>query len=343
MISAIALCCSILGSAVRAEDFFAPMPAEDARSRVMQWVAEQGELAAAVTDAIGQIWSDVDETAAADIVFDKCIATFAVAHAETGRFVKSCHPADPALLPPALTLTTQDGADVFYKTNLDLFYARYLVRRRMFDEANSVFERIDFQQAVDPASGLFLKAVCQHQLLLKSDGLDTLHALLSNTEDVPVRYSSVAKLMQHDLQSLQDKSLDEIARRMADVERRLDLGRGGDNVQKHEQQIIDMLDELIKKLEQQAGGAGGGGGAGGNSNQPPTEGADDSSVKGSTAPGEVDPKKMEGRGAWGMLDPKQEHRAKQLINRSFPPHYQRAIEKYFRKLSTRRSAGRNRP
>ena len=67
------------------------------------------------------------------------------------------------------------------------------------------------------------------------------------------RYKTTAELMQHDLQSLKKDSLSEISRKMKDVERRLELGRGGQRVQKQEDEIVVALDAIIEKLEQQGG------------------------------------------------------------------------------------------
>ena len=39
---------------------------------------------------------------------------------------------------------------------------------------------------------------------------------------------------------------------MQDSERRLDLGRGGQRVQKVQEEIVESLNEIIKKLEQQS-------------------------------------------------------------------------------------------
>jgi hypothetical protein len=100
--------------------------------------------------------------------------------------------------------------------------------------------------------------------------------------------------------------------------------------------IVAGLDELIKKLEAQQGG-GGGGGAGSNSNESSSP-ADDSVIKGSTAPGETDPKKFSKEGEWGDLPAKQQAEAKNLINRNFPSHYGQAIETYFKKLAGRPAA-----
>ncbi len=89
---------------------------------------------------------------------------------------------------------------------------------------------------------------------------------------------------------------------MSDVERRLDLGRGGKKVQDKEKEIIEGLEKIIKKLEQQGQGQGDGDGQGGGNN--PDKPADDSRVKGQTAPGTVDPKKLSKNGGWGSLPDK---------------------------------------
>jgi len=170
---------------------------------------------------------------------------------------------------------------------------------------------------------------------MKKEGLATLKQLRQQTSNVPTRYSTLAELMETDLEALEDKSLNEVSRLMSDAERRLNLGRGGERVQKVEEDIVARLDEIIKKLEAQQGGGGGGGdGKGGNQNQSGGP-AGDSRVKGQTAPGEVDMKDIGNKAGWGALPPKEQAKAKNIIDRELPPHYRNAIEQYLKKLATR--------
>ena len=206
----------------------------------------------------------------------------------------------------------------------------------MYEEALEIFRELDPAAVVDPASCLFFRAVCEHQLLRKSAGLATIDKLLSGTERVPESYAGLAKLMQHDLQELQDESLSTVSRKMKDSERRLDLGRGGQKVQKVQDEIVAALDDLIKKAQQQQGGGGGEGSGQNNTNQSNGPAAD-STLKGATAPGEVDPKEFKKQGGWGALPPRDETRAKNLINQEFPAHYRQAVEQYFKKLANRRA------
>ena len=66
-------------------------------------------------------------------------------------------------------------------------------------------------------------------------------------------------------------------------------------------------------------------------------------MKGATAPGDVDKKKLSNRAGWGALPPKEEARAKNLINRNFPSHYRQAVEEYFKKLASRRANTQTQP
>ncbi|MGQ0633129.1 MAG: hypothetical protein ACT4QC_00850 [Planctomycetaceae bacterium] len=312
------------------------MPSDVVRARVLQWAAERLGADSGRLEAIGRQWEPGERRLTPEELFDLAIRSFAQADPATRTFVEACALVRPPLLAPEAKMLAESGQSPFYRANLALFYGRYLTHRRMFDEALSVLDDIDLEAVIDPAGLLFYKAVCQHRLLRKAEGLATIGQLLKNTEGVPVRYSTVATLMQHDLEALDEESLDEISRKMAEVERRLSLGRAGQKVQKQEDEIVASLDAIIKKIEEQQN-SGGGGGAGGAANRSSGP-AGDSGVKGSTAPGHVDPKKITPGGEWGNLPPRVRARAKELIAREFPAHYRTAIEEFTRKGANRAAA-----
>ena len=207
---------------------------------------------------------------------------------------------------------------------------------------NQPFDAIiwpDPAKVVDPATCLFYRAVCEHQLLRKKDGLATLDKLLHKTEGVAEPYLQVATLMQDELSALDDQSLSGVSRKMQDSERRLDLGRSGQRVQKVQDEIIESLDEIIKKkqaqLNQQQAQAQQQQNNSNQSNRP----AEDSMLKGATAPGNVDPNTKKRAGTWGGLPPKAATEAESRLNREFPSNYRRAVEEYFKKLANT-SAGK---
>ncbi len=321
-------------SGLMAEEKYAA-PAFDAVREQSLAFAKQQKVSAENLKAIDQLWSGVDASTSAQELLDAAVHTFALANADIQVFVDACQlRVTPTLLPETKVLDARDNE--FVNSNLRLYYARYLSRGRMYDEALEQFGQIDPRRVIDPATSLFYTAVSQQQLLQKTEGLATLDKLLTKTENVPVRYSSIAKLMQYDLQNLRQDSLDEVAALMKDVERRLDLGRGGRQVQKKEAEVIAALDYLIEKLEQQNCNCSGSCPCNGNGisrkNQSSSP-AKDSSVKGNVAPGNVDHKHVANKGGWGSLPEKEQAAAKQYGKDNYPPHYAKLIEEYSRRLA----------
>ncbi len=326
------LACVLLPMTSVGEDkTITPPDRRDVQTEVMSAVAKLGIKDEASLDSVTRLWQESKAGKSRDVL-DLVVKTFAAVHPETSRFVDSCGYVQPSYKVPRMPKL--EDAPLAYKANVGVFYGRYLAQRRMYDEALAVLKSIEPDTTVDPATLLFFKGVCQQQLLQKDEGLRTLSLLLKNTVGVPVSYRQVAQLMEYELQNLEEKSLDEVSRLMGDVGRRLDLGRGGQRVQKRETEIVARLDEIIKKLEQQQGGGGGGGAAaqGGNQNSP-ADAAQESRVKGTAGKGDADEKKIAGKGGWGMLDKKAETKARESIKRKFPSHYSEAIKRYNLKLA----------
>jgi hypothetical protein len=241
-----------VGVAQAAADRYAAPSAPEVRSQALAWVAEQGVTDQAVLEAVAQLWTLEGQPLPARDLFDRVIQTLVLVDADAKRFVESCSLVSPPLVPPE-TKAVFDKPAEFYTGALRQFYAAYLTERRMYDESLEQFSQLDPAKSLDPAGYFYFKAVAEHQLLMKTEGLETIATLLDKVENVPVRYEAVASLMKHELEALQVDSLDEVARKMSDVERRLDLARAGQKVQKREDEIIATLDEIIEKLEQQGG------------------------------------------------------------------------------------------
>lgn len=212
------------------------------------------------------------------------------------------------------------------------FQVQQLTRFRQYETALVLATSLQPEQVLEPIGYLFSRAVCEHHLRLQSEGMDTVSLLLLAPEELPVRYRAVTELMLEDLKLMEPESLDEISRMMNDVERRLDLGNIGDQTQKLEQEIVENLDQMIEELEQQLAQAqsqSSGAAASG------TSPADDSRIKGSTAPGNVTEKELIERDGWGDVPPKERAKAQQMLKNLFPPRYQKAIQEYNRKAAQR--------
>ena len=313
---------------------YSPPKSDEVRSRILECLNEMG-VPEAQRDQVNQVWTGVDESVAPDRLLELVVQSFALVDADVMKLVRDCNASPGTIQATQFEVLKPSGRNPFFLANLNLFYGRCLVERRLLDEAWDVLKSIDPRQVVDPSSLFFFRAVAAQGMLELKPALEAINDLLTNTERDPVRYSATASLMQADLQGLQEKSLGELARLMADSERRLELGRAGEKVQGVQERIIANLDEIIKKVEQQGGGGGGGGGGQGGQNNNPGGAADDSQVKGQESPGEVDKKRFENKGSWGNLPEKDLAKAKNDLNKNFPSNYELAIEKYTKKLAGR--------
>lgn len=316
-----------------ADTMLAPMPAAEVRARLSRFVEEQS-LGDAERAAMLQVWGEPGAADPAQLL-ERAVSALGAVDAELATFAADSQTATAFTFESLKEQAGRHAADRFVTSNLHAWLGRCLAEQRLYDEALQVLLVVDPEYAIDPAAVLFFKAVAAQEILEIPEALTALDQLLRLTEQVPVRYLTIAELMQTELSGLQSQSLGEIARLMTDSERRLDLGRAGEQVQGVQERIVASLDELIKKIEEQQGGGGGGGGSGDSNSNQSSSAADDSKVKGNTAPGETDSKKFGKEGNWGDLPEKQQAAAKNLINREFPSHYRQAIEMYFKKLATR--------
>jgi hypothetical protein len=221
--------------------------------------------------------------------------------------------------------------------NVRLIVGRALTQRELYDEALGLLESVDVKNVADPASLLFYTAVCEHHLLQKEKCVEHLNRLLERETEIPSRYAVTARLMLGDIRPLKEDTLDEVARLMNDVERRLDLGHSGTRVREQEETIVKKLDKMIDQIQQQLqqmlnqqnqknSGA----------QQSPAKPMEDSRAAGETGPGDVDKKDIGNTSGWGDLPPAQRQETLQDITRDLPSHYREVIEGYFKRLGTGR-------
>ena len=218
--------------------------------------------------------------------------------------------------------------DVFVRSNLRLYYGRWLAQHDLYDEALEQFDGLKPDDVVDPASLLFYQSIGYHRLLDKAKCLESASLLLENEDSIPKRYATLAQMMTADIQPLKPDSLDEIARLMDDIRRRQELYRSGKIVISKEEDVVAKLDKIIEELEEQApGGNGPGGGA--NPSQP----LPDSQAAGGSGPGNVDRRSIIPGGDWGSLPPKEHEAAMAELAKDLPGHYREVIEEYFKRLA----------
>lgn len=307
----------------------APSP-DQVKAQIEQWVASQ-DLDETTKVKIETLWSaDGGQIVEGDLI-DRVAATAMLVDERASEVVNFCRTMPSSALAPKFAILDDEKTPDWIRNNLRLLYGRALAQAALVDEALDVIGELKPDQVADPSALLFYQSVCYHRLLEKDKCLSAISTLLENRGAIPQRFETVAILMEADMKPLKTDSLDEIARLMDDVERRLGFGRAGTRVRKEEDDVIAKLDKMIEEMEkqqqqQQAAAAAAGG-------QQATQPMQDSMPGGGSGPGEVDQRRIGDRSGWGNLPPKQRQEALQQISKGLPSHYREVIEEYFRKLA----------
>ncbi len=268
-------------------------------------------------------------------LLDRLAACLAEADDRVSQLVAFCARTERPTTLPDFSWLANSETHPLVRYNMRLYYARWLAQNGFDDEVIAWTDGLTPADVVEPESLLFYRAVASDRLVHADRADATVAELLQRSDELPIRYQKLAQLMQQDLANLDDESLDHVARRMADVRRRLDLGRAGKQVQVVENGVVASLDKMIKRLEdqaqqQQSQSSASGGAPSGTPMQ-------DSRLAELKAPGKVDQKDV-GHGAdWGDMPDKQREQALQDVGREFPSHYREVIEEYFRRLAAEES------
>jgi hypothetical protein len=334
------------------------MSAETAKTKLAAWLKEVGKSDAATLQKLDAIWKDSQRSA-----LDRMADSLALGDPIAAKLMAEAR--DPQAPAPIVlpAVFTSDKTSAFYRANLGLVYARALTNRRVYEEALDTLKLFGAEQVVDPAAYLFHRAVCEHALQQKPEATKTIHRLLEEGAAIsPDRYKIVATLMLLDMHTWKDKDLGDIARKMDNIERRLDIARGGPETRRQQREVLNRLDELIKKLEnadkkkkkpgdgQPKPGDGkpgddngdecpDGGGPPGPSGPPkgvnkPTNPANDVGDPGGVSTGNLDQAKFKKLVAdWGRLPPREQQRALQELTNGMSARHREAIENYFKALN----------
>jgi hypothetical protein len=311
--------------------------ADAVKSQALDWLRSAGKSDEPIIKTFNSIWEAPDVQ-----LLDKVSQTLALGDKDAAKLLTDAQD----LATPAPTTVPQILKDAkkpaFYRANLGLAYAKALTNRRVYEEALDALKTVKAEQVVDPAAYLFNRAVAEHALELRSDANYSIVRLLDDVTDSPERYKTVAALMVYDMLGWQEKDLGSVARKMDNIERRLDLSRGGPTTQEIQKKVVRRLDEMIKELENQASGncdCNGGncpnGGNKTNNTIRPSSPQKDSNGGNGGGPGVVDNIKfMELSKVWGNLPEKERVKAMADLTAGMPPKYKAVIEDYFKKANS---------
>jgi hypothetical protein len=304
---------------------------ETTNTNFQAWLASQS-LAIEKKAELERVWSEPVPADATDML-DRLSRVAAALDPRFQAVVDQCQSRTTPSSPPRFAILQDESVAPFVRHNLRLLLGQWLVTHALYDEAAEQLSGLQTTDVIDPATLLFHQSVVHHRLLEKDACLAKLSTLLEQESALPKRYATIARLMEADIKPLETDSLDEVARLMEDIQRRLNLARAGKRVRKQEDDVVAKLDKMIEELEkqqQQQQQQQQSGSAGGNQSGKP---ADDSTPMGGRGPGDVDQKKIGNQAGWGNLPPKEREEALQQISKDLPAHFREVIEEYFRKLA----------
>ncbi len=168
------------------------------------------------------------------------------------------------------------------------------------------------------------------------EAAEVLASFLKGFPRAPERYRAVAAQVLQELRAPQADPLEGIADLMKSVERNLKRGDPGEKTVRREKEILDKLDDLLKKMEPKKNSRkspSSGGGADSKPSRPASNSKPHGSPKGLGS-------LHRGRAAlaerWGKLPGKEREKVLQELRKRFPPRYSALLEAYFRKLSKKR-------
>ena len=241
------------------------MSAAEAQVKLTAWLKEVGKFDQAKLNAV---WTDDQRS-----ILDRVAESLALGDPIAAKLIAEArdpHAPAPVVLPAVFK---NEKTSAFFRANLALYL------RPLADESPGLRRSPRYAQSGRRRSGRrsgrvsLLSRGVRTRHARKAEANKTILRLLEEANAIsPDRYKTVAALMLLDMHTWKDKDLGTIARKMDNIERRLDIARGGPETQRQQRDVLNRLDELIKKLEnankKKPGDGGGGGGGGG----PPNDG-----------------------------------------------------------------------
>ena len=280
---------------------------------------------------IEALWPDEAQPVANAELLDRLTASLAVVEPKAAEVVAAVRADAVPLVQPKFDGLSDESLPPLVRDNLKLLVGRWLAQHDLVDESLEIMKDVSTDHVADPATLLFYQAMGQHRLLKKEECLAAVTKLLEREEELPRRFVTLARLMEADIKPLKVDSLDEIARMMDDIRRRLALARAGKVVRDEEDAVVAKLEKMIEELEkqrqQQQAQSGNQGGS------QPSNPLQDSQAAQMRGAGEVDPKTLGKKDGWGNLPPKQRQEVMQQIGRELPAHFRETIEEYFKRLA----------
>jgi len=234
----------------------------------------------------------------------------------------------------------RQSTDEYLRAYATFRYGLAQMNRERYEEAGKAFMQVlnEFRFAGCDIDAAFYVVVCLGQEREKEKAIAAANAFLKDYPDAPERYKQAMEQIKNELVQEWESPLYDLAGRMTQVAKKIEGGETGKDTQQKQKEIVDIIEELIKKAEQQEGGGGQGGGQGGGpprGNQQPSGPANQSKAPtGASRVGELRPNpKKKPQDAWGEMRDKEREEVLQSLKEQFPDRYRELLEQYNKALA----------
>ena len=236
------------------------------------------------------------------------------------------------------------SSDPYLAAEATFYLARAHVMREDFEQALPVLTELTSDKhaphLLAAGEALFLQGTAQARLLKRKDAEQSLTRFVEEYPHAPERLVVGAKHQLLELQYIDEGSIVDVQDRMDYSRRRLSLERSDDPTQTEQNNIIVMLEKLIKEAEEKecncrgSGSGSGKGKSGGKGGQAPAGGADQSSApQGESKVGSLDKINRGKMGdQWGGLRDKKREEVLSALKAKFPDRYKELVEQYYKSL-----------
>jgi hypothetical protein len=213
-----------------------------------------------------------------------------------------------------------------------IFYAAFSWgQQKNYEEAHVLIKELNPVNLIDPSAYYFYRALCEKDIRDKDAALKSLKVLLTGIQGGPERYHHVGEMLKEEIENWQE-DVGDVARRMSEVQNRLENSKGGNKTQALQKEIVKKLDDLIKQTEDEMNKQNQGSQSAAGKQQQ-SQPAPDSKIMQGAGKGEVQNKKLiQSSEVWGKMPEKEKVKAMEALSRQLPPHIREAAEGFSKKL-----------
>lgn len=144
------------------------------------------------------------------------------------------------------------SSDAYLAAEATFYLARAYMLDERYEEAIPLLRRVSSElseQTVQTGNALYLEGIANARLLNRKEAIAALERYINENPNAPERMQVGAWRQLEQLRSLKEGTLADVYDRMDFSRRHLKLAKTGDETQEQQDQIIAMLDKLIKEAE----------------------------------------------------------------------------------------------